>query len=149
MSEGTGTMLKLIFRTGIYLAVLASSMLTAVIPAVLLAWIFMIAARGAGHHLDLTMLFVLGFTTLSIKIFSAVVSVSMDGYRYGFLRSVLVPAFAWYLLAMVLGKQHVFEGWHMYNAISSVVIVSFLYACSVFVLHRRKKLNTDPPGATA
>ena len=131
--------MKLIIRTFAYIAVLAISMFTGAILGAVLAFIAMIAASGSGH-LDLSMLFVLGFNTLFIKI----ASVSMDGYKFGYFRAVLAPAFAWYLLAMVLGKQHVFAGWHMYNAISSVVIVSFLYACSVFVLHRRKKTNIDP-----
>jgi len=121
-----------------YLAVLTGSMIAGAILGAVLAFIAMIAASGAGH-LDLSMLFILGFNTIFIKI----ASVSMDGYKFGYIRSVLAPALAWYLFAMLLGKQHVFAGWHMHNAIASVVLVTILYGCVVFVGRRVPCLRPD------
>tara|TARA_R110002072_G_scaffold244493_2_gene403816 strand:+ start:1182 stop:1616 length:435 start_codon:yes stop_codon:yes gene_type:complete len=136
--------MKLIIRTIVYIAVLASCMVLGAVIGAVLSFIIMVAAQGAGHHVDVSMLLILGFNALSIKVCSLLI----PSVRFGYICCVFIPATAWYLLAVAFGKQHIFTGWHLQNAIASVVIVSFLYMCGYLINNLIKKSNVKPQAET-
>jgi uncharacterized membrane protein len=122
----------------IFLVVLLISMIGGVIVGAISAFIAMVAAGGP---LDLTFLLIPGFTTVFVKIFSKVFN-----HHYGYLQSVLIPALVLFSLHMLV-TQRLLVGWHLNNAISSVIILSLMYGCCAFVKGRIKVPESDRPNS--